>query len=75
MGIITEKDFFKGYEKKGTELTARELIQETIYLPQMLKISEVFKAMQKQKCHMSVVLDQHGGTLGIVTMEDPQSRR
>ena len=26
--------------------------------------------MQKQKCHMSVVLDQHGGTLGIVTMED-----
>ncbi len=70
VGIITEKDFFKGYEKKGTELTARELIQETIYLPQMLKISEVFKAMQKQKCHMSVVLDQHGGTLGIVTMED-----
>lgn len=70
VGIITEKDFFKGYEKKGSELTIRELMQETIYLPHMLKISEVFRAMQKQKCHMSVVLDQHGGTLGIVTMED-----
>ena len=45
-------------------------MQETIYLPQMQKLSEVFRTMQKQKCHMSVVLDQHGGTLGIVTMED-----
>lgn len=70
IGIITEKDFFKGYEKKGAELTVRELMQETIYLPHMLKISEVLKTMQKKKCHMSVVLDQHGGTLGIVTMED-----
>ena len=45
-------------------------MQETLYLPQMQKLSEVFRTMQKQKCHMSVVLDQHGGTLGIVTMED-----
>ena len=36
----------------------------------MLRISEVLKKMQKHKCHRSVVLDQHGGTLGIVTMED-----
>ena len=45
-------------------------MQETLYIPHLLKISEVLKMMQKQKCHMSVVLDQHGGTLGIVTMED-----
>ena len=48
----------------------RELIQETIYLPSTVKISEVMRQMQKKKCHMSVVLDQHGGTLGIVTLED-----
>lgn len=70
IGIITEKDFFREYEKRGADITVRELMQETIYFPQMLKISEVLKSMQKQKCHMSVVLDQHGGTLGIVTMED-----
>lgn len=70
IGIITEKDFFKMYEKRGEELSIREIMQETSYFPQMLRISEVLKTMQKQKCHMSVVLDQHGGTLGIVTMED-----
>ncbi len=69
IGIITEKEFFKQYEK-GTDFTIRSIMQETLYLPQMQKLSEVFRTMQKQKCHMSVVLDQHGGTLGIVTMED-----
>lgn len=69
IGIITEKEFFKQYEK-SSDFTIRSIMQETIYLPQMQKLSEVFRTMQKQKCHMSVVLDQHGGTLGIVTMED-----
>ena len=70
IGVITEKDFIKAYEEKGNEVTVRELMQETVYFPSMLKISEVLRTMQKKKCHMSVVLDQHGGTLGIVTMED-----
>jgi len=70
IGIITEKDFFKAYEKTDGDFTIRSILQETIYLPHMLKISEVLRTMQKQKCHISVVLDQHGGTLGIVTMED-----
>lgn len=69
VGIITEKEFFKQYEK-NKDFTVRSIMQETLYLPQMQKLSEVFRTMQKQKCHMSVVLDQHGGTLGIVTMED-----
>lgn len=70
VGIVTEKDFFREYEKRGENFTVGEIMQDTIYFPHMLKISEVLKKMQKQKCHMSVVLDQHGGTLGIVTMED-----
>ena len=70
VGIINEKDFIKAYEQHRDELTVRELIQETIYLPSTVKISEVMRQMQKKKCHMSVVLDQHGGTLGIVTLED-----
>ncbi len=70
VGIITEKDFFKAYEKYGSDFTISSIVQEIIYLPHMLKISEVLRTMQKEKCHISVVLDQHGGTLGIVTLED-----
>ena len=70
IGIINEKDFITAYEEKGADLPISELVQDTIYIPSMQKISEVLRLMQKKKCHMSVVLDQHGGTLGIVTMED-----
>ncbi len=70
VGVINQKDFFKAYDERGDDITVRDLIQETIYFPCMLKISEVLRTMQKKKCHMAVVLDQHGGTLGIVTMED-----
>ncbi|MGN1108502.1 MAG: transporter associated domain-containing protein, partial [Oscillospiraceae bacterium] len=56
--------------EKGADFTISSIMQETLYIPQMQKLSEVFRTMQKQKCHLSVVLDQHGGTLGIVTMED-----
>ncbi len=70
IGIINHRDFLKAYVEKRGKLTVRDAIQETIYFPHMLKISEVMRTMQKKKCHMAVVLDQHGGTLGIVTMED-----
>ncbi len=70
IGIITEKDFFKEYENTGGDFTIDSILQETVYLPHMLKISEVMRTMQQEKCHISVVLDQHGGTLGIVTLED-----
>lgn len=70
VGVINQKDFFKAYDEQGDDLSISNLVQETIYFPCMLKISEVLRTMQKKKCHMAVVLDQHGGTLGIVTMED-----
>lgn len=69
IGVITEKEFFKQYEKKKN-FTVESIMQETLYLPQMQTISEAFRTMQKHKCHLCVVLDQHGGTLGIITMED-----
>ena len=70
IGVINQKDFLKAYLEMREKLMVRDVVQETIYFPHMLKISEVLRAMQKKKCHMCVVLDQHGGTLGIVTMED-----
>lgn len=70
IGVINQKDFLKEYLEQGEKLMIRDIVQETVYFPHMLRISEVLRTMQKKKCHMCVVLDQHGGTLGIVTMED-----
>ena len=43
---------------------------EPMYISENMKISETLKLMQKKKMHMAVVLDQHGGTEGICTLED-----
>lgn len=48
----------------------RDIMQEIHYVPHLMKISDIMKQMQKDKVHMAVVLDQYGGTLGIVTLED-----
>lgn len=69
IGIINEKEFFKHY-MEDKNFPIRSIIQEATYVPHLLKIPEVLKIMQKTKAHMCVVLDQHGGTLGIVTLED-----
>ena len=72
IGFISQKDFFKHYltKKEDDVLFIRDVLQEILYVPHLMKISDIMKLMQKDKIHMAVVLDQYGGTLGIVTLED-----
>ncbi len=69
VGVITQHDLF---EKMicGKQFTVRDIMQDTMHIPNMMKISEVMKLMQKNKIHLAVVVDQYGGTEGIVTLED-----
>lgn len=47
-----------------------EIIQDIVRISELQTINEVFKKMQGNKTHIAVVLDQYGGTRGIVTLED-----
>ncbi len=71
-GFVSQKDFFKRYlsRKQGESFLLRDIVQEIHYVPHLMMISDIMKQMQKDKIHMAVVLDQYGGTLGIVTLED-----
>ena len=68
IGTIHEKDFFNAYlkGKKGID----GILQNAYYTTEHAKISDLLRTLQKQKVHIAVVLDEYGGTLGIVTMED-----
>ena len=68
IGTVHEKDFFKAYMqgKKGID----GILQNAYYTTEHVKISNLLKDLQKKKVHMAVVLDEYGGTLGIVTLED-----
>jgi len=68
IGFITEKDFFSLLSQHGTEI--RPIIKSILRLPEFAKISEAMRQMQRSKSHIAVVMDQYGGTKGIVTLED-----
>ncbi|MCL2037273.1 MAG: hemolysin family protein [Oscillospiraceae bacterium] len=72
VGLISNKEFMNRLLNHANPDTVeiRNLIQEIVRLPVLMKLSEALKIMQKQKSHLAVVLDQHGGTEGIVTLED-----
>ena len=69
VGVITQHDLFERIVK-GDSFTIRDIMQETLHIPSLMKISDVLKQMQKNKIHLAVVVDQYGGTEGIVTLED-----
>lgn len=68
VGVITNKSFFCLMNENKEDIT--EIIQEIIHISDLKLISEALKEMQKSKMHMAVVMDQYGGTKGIITMED-----
>lgn len=68
IGVIHEKDFYQALNRKEKEI--KRLISKTIFITPNKKISELLKELQLSKAHMAVVIDEYGGTEGIVTMED-----
>ena len=69
VGMVSYRDFIqKILEEKDFALT--EIISDIMYIPSLMRISDVLKKMQKEKEHIAVVVDQYGGTAGIVTLED-----
>lgn len=69
IGFVKHKDFFEKLVRGG-EFYLRDIVQETIHVAGLMKISDVLMKMQRGKVHLAVVVDQYGGTEGIVTMED-----
>lgn len=68
VGFIHEKDFYRNYFKQ--EFSLKDLMQKVVFVVEHTKISALLKKLQARKVHMAVVLDEYGGTSGIVTVED-----
>lgn len=68
VGILHEKDFYAMSYRGVTEITA--MMKPPICAPSSLKLTKMLKLFQKEKTHMAIVVDEFGGTEGLVTMED-----
>ena len=71
VGIIYAKDLLKYV---GTQLLEdfdpKDIMRPPLFVPETKKCRELFKVLKIQKQHMAVVIDEYGGTAGIITMED-----
>lgn len=69
-GILYVKDLL-GFRYESAEFDWNDLIrQEILYVPENKKVSDLLKEFQQEKTHMAIVVDEYGGTEGIVTLED-----
>ncbi len=68
VGMIHEKDFYAARTKGETNI--RGIVTSVALATEHMRISVLLRSMQRQKVHLAVVVDEYGGTLGIVTLED-----
>ena len=68
-GILYSKDFLTTLAKTG-QVDIRKLVKPPFFIPETMKISLLLREMQKRRIHMALVVDEHGGIAGLVTIED-----
>lgn len=67
-GIIYIKDILKNINKKNFKV--KNIVKEAYFISKSRLINEVFKELQKNKMQIAIIVDEYGGTAGLVTMED-----
>lgn len=71
VGVIYAKDLLRPLlGRKISENSIKELMRPAYYVPESKKVRVLFEEMRKEKVHMAIILDEYGGTAGLVTIED-----
>ena len=68
IGIIHQKDLY--VNGKMTEKSIKDLLSPAVFIHEFEQVTDLLKRLQNEKSHIAVVVDEYGGTLGIITMED-----
>ena len=69
VGVLDSKKYFR-LKNKTKEAIIDNAVSQPVFVPENMKIDVLFENMQKSRNHFSVVLDEYGGTVGIITMND-----
>lgn len=71
LGVIHVKDILRAMQSTGWETcTARSLVREPIFVPETISVSALLHQFRHNRQHIAIVLDEFGGTAGLVTLED-----
>ena len=69
LGILNVRDYLLD-RNSGKKTPLKSLLRSAYFVPETIKADNLFKEMQKEKIHIAIVVDEYGGTEGIITMED-----
>lgn len=69
VGVLSQKDFFAAILLKH-KISVKNLMSEPLFMSEKLKVDDIIRQMQATKKHLAIVIDEYGGTSGIVTMEN-----
>ncbi|MFC0270797.1 hemolysin family protein [Metabacillus herbersteinensis] len=70
IGILSERDFLTALVQNEEQINIRELLRDPMFVVESMKISAILPELQKHKVHMAIVIDEFGGTSGLITLED-----
>lgn len=70
VGVIYAKDLLRAGVRSDDKTSLRRLVREPYYTPEAKHVGELLREMQERKVHMAIVVEEHGGTAGLVTFED-----
>lgn len=70
VGIVYAKDLMRSERDGGGDRLVSELMRTPVFVPETKRVAELLREMQATKTHISIVVDEYGGTAGLVTMED-----
>lgn len=68
VGVVLARDLWRAAREGVTEL--QEVVRETSYVPESKRVEDLIREMRTQRIKMAIVLDEFGGTAGLVTLED-----
>ena len=70
IGVVHAKDVLRALHENGGTVTIRELMRPPYMIPENKKVDELLAEFKKNKIQMAIVVDEYGGTAGLVTIED-----
>jgi CBS domain containing-hemolysin-like protein len=70
IGMIHIKDVFKAQEDPTRDRSTQALLREPLFVPESMSVIDLLARMRSQRIHLAIVVDEFGGTEGLVTIED-----
>ena len=70
MGLVYAKDLFRSLIEGTMPTTLKDVARPAFFVPESKRVDDLLTDMRRQRVHMAIVVDEYGGTAGLVTIED-----